>query len=178
MSMHPLKQDDDEVQRVLTRVFHETGYRVNRNDPVIVPYVVQKIMLGDFKKEEAGLFAQFSEKTVAVIKAETEKLEKQSGKLMELSRTTAADTVRTVGSEYTQHIRDTMRKVDNAVFENVSSLTKHLKSEQDAFLKKVEEAHQEFADTANQFNKITMRLFLVTIAFVGIMGFIMGYWSR
>ena len=176
--MHPLKQDDDDVQRVLTKVFHETGYRVNRNDPIIVPYVVQKMMLGDFKKEEANLFEQFSEKTIATIKAEAEKLEKQSTKLMDIFRTTAAETVRDVSFEYTQHIRETMRNVDSAVFDNVNSLVTRLKSEQNEYLAKVEKAHQDFADTANQFNKLTVYLFLIIVAFIGIVGFIMGYWYR
>jgi hypothetical protein len=53
-----------------------------------------------------------------------------------------------------------------------------LKSEQDAFLTKVEKAHQEFADTANQFNKITIRLFLLLAAVVGVVGYFFGYWHR
>jgi archaellum component FlaC len=178
MGMHPLKQDDDEIQRLLTRVFHETGYRLDRRDPIIVPYIVQKIMLGDFKKEEESLYAQFGERTVSTIKAEIEKLEKQSGKLMELSRTTAADTVRLVGDEYSQHIFATIRKADAAVFESLNKQMARVQGAQEKFMKELDGVYQNFTDTANQFGKVSVRLFLMLIALSGIFGFFLGVWQR
>ncbi len=176
--MHPLKQNDDDVQRILTTIFHQTGYRVDRRDPIIIPYIVQKAMLSDFRTEEENRLAQFTEKTIPAIRAEIEKLERHSGKLMELSRTAATETVMRTGGELNQHILNTMHKADNAVFDNLNALMAKFQSEQDKFMEELEETYQRFTTTSNDFNKTTLWFFLCIVAFAGVVGFLMGYWQR
>lgn len=155
MSTQPIKRDD-EIQHIITRVFHETGYRLDRRDPVIVQFVAQGILLNDFNEAQQRLFHQLSERLIPAINAETKKLEEQKDRLWDLARSTASEVVRKVGSEYTQQIRDAMRQTDNAMLENLNDHIKRLRGEQNSLLSEMREEHQHFHKTAKQFEKIVL----------------------
>ena len=130
----------------------------------------------DFQKEEENLFTKFSEKAVKEIKAEVEKLEKHSSKLMDQARMIASETLRDVARDYTLHIRQAMSEVDSAGYANLNSLITRMENGQKEYLAKWDEAHQSLTDTANKFNRITLWFFLTFTAFAGLVGFVMGYW--
>ncbi len=135
-------------------------------------------MLSEFKEEEEALLARFAEETIPAIRAEIEKLEKHSCKLTDLSRTTATETVMMTGDELKQHILNTMKKADDTVFTKLRTLMNEFQGEQDEFMRKLDETYQNFVTTANDFQKTTLWFLLTTIAFAGVVGFIMGAWQR
>lgn len=176
--MHHLKLTDDEIQRLLTRVYSETGYRLDRKDPIIVQYVVQRILLRDFDENQARLFDDLSGRILPGLRNEAKKLEEQKDRLWELSRSTAADVVRRSGVEYTQHIRDAMRKTDDLMLSNLNEHVARLRTEQNDILAKLREKHRAFDDTAAQFSRTISYIFFVYIIFTGIIVLILTYYLK
>lgn len=161
MGLHPIKLSDDEAQALINRAFHETGYRLNRNDPVIVQYMVQKYLLKDFDEKQRETFSEFTERIIPALKTETAKMEEQKKRLGDWSRNAAKEIVDQSGEEYAQRIREVIRKTDNAMLENLDKHIGHLRNVQSDNLTKLEEIHQAFADTAAQFRSA------ITYALVG-----------
>lgn len=160
---HPLRIDDDEVQRLITLAFKETGYRLDRRDPIIAQYVVQKALLADFDEKQARVFNDFRDRLIPALKDEAKKLEQQKSRLEECSRLSAKDTVDRAGEDFLQRIRETIRKTDNAVLKGLDDHVANLQSVQKGILLHIEEKHQEFADTANQFTKILNRFAIANL---------------
>lgn len=152
MSMRRLEMDEDDIQRMLTRVYHEAGYKVDRRDPVIVPYIIQKTMLLDFKKEEAALFDEFAGKVLPPIQAEAGKFEKRRMELMALAQSMAADIVHEAGEGFNRHMQEKSREaIDAAVSRHMDRLTKDLRDAESKLAEKLERQHEAFTDSARQF---------------------------
>lgn len=148
---HPLRNYDDEVQRLITLAFKETGYRLDRSDPIIAQYVVQKALLADFDEKQARAFNDFRDRIIPALKDEAKKMEQQRDRLEECSRLSAKDTVDRAGEDFLQRLRATIRETDNAVLKGLDDHVAHLQSAQKGILSHIETKHKEFADTANQF---------------------------
>ncbi len=169
MSLHPLKLNDDEVQALITRAFRETGYRLDRNDPVIVQYMVQKHLLKDFDEKQRETFSEFTERIIPALKAETAKMEEQKRRLGEWSRSAAREIVDQSGEEYARRIREVIRTTDNAMLENLDKHLVRLRAEQSGILAKFQEERKSFIDAAKYFKKTAILVFIGSAGFFGVL---------
>ena len=152
MSMRQM--DEDDIQRMLTQVYRESEYKVTRRDPVIVPYIIQKNMLLDFKKDAAALFDDFTGKVLPPLQAETEKLRRQRNELMALAQNMASNIVREAGEKFNRHMEEkSTAEIDAAVLRHLDKLTENLRDAEGKLAEKLERQHEAFAGTANQFIK-------------------------
>lgn len=175
MSLHPLKLTDDEAQALITRAFRETGYRLDRRDPVIVQYVVQKFLLKDFDEKQRETFSEFTERIIPAIKTETTKMEEQKKRLWEWSRNAAREIVDQSGEEYARRIREVIRTTDNAMLENLDKHIVRLRGERSDTLTKLKEQNQMLTDTAALFKKSMTRIFGGSVIAFSILVFLMLY---
>jgi DNA anti-recombination protein RmuC len=157
---HPLRTYDDEVQRLITLAFKETSYRLDRSDPIIAQYVVQKALLADFDEKQARAFNDFRDCIIPALKDEAKKMEQQRNRLEECSRQSAKDTVDRAGEDFLQRLRTTIRETDNTVLKDLDDHVERLQSVQKGVLLQIDEKNEEFAGTANQFIK-TMSYFTI-----------------
>ena len=172
MGLHPIKLSDDEAQALINRAFHETGYRLNRNDPVIVQYMVQKYLLKDFDEKQRETFSEFTERIIPALKTETAKMEEQKKRLGDWSRNAAKEIVDQSGEEYARRIRDVIRTTDNAMLENLNKHIVRLRSEQSDILAKLQEKHKAFVETAADFKKVLYYAAIGGAALTGIFMFL------
>lgn len=176
MGLHPLKLTDDEVQALITRAFRETGYRLDRRDPVIVQYMVQKFLLKDFDEKQRETFSEFTERIIPALKAETVKMEEQKKRLWDWSRKASREIVDQSGEEYGHRIREVIQKTDNVMLENLNRHVERLRTEQNHILSKIEEKRQAFVDTAATVTRNMLYLFGGNAVFLGIVIFMVVYW--
>lgn len=167
MSLHPLKLTDDEVQRLLTRAYSETGYRLDRRDPIIVQYVIQKALLQDFSESQALIFGEFSQRVMPAITTEAKKLEEQKKKLWDLSKNASTDLVHKAGEDYLRLIRDVLRKTDTAMLENLDRHIVRLRNEQNEILTNLQAKHKAFIETARDFKKALLYFALAGVVMIG-----------
>lgn len=171
MGLHPIKLSDDEAQALINRAFHETGYRLNRNDPVIVQYMVQKFLLKDFDEKQRQTFSEFTERMIPVLKAETEKMLEQKKRLGEWAQSASREIVDNSGEEYARRIREVIRTTDNAMLENLNKHIVRLRGEQNDILAKLQEQRKGLLEAAAQLKKNGLYIF---IGSAGIFGFIVA----
>lgn len=178
MSMRRLEMGEDDIERMLAQVYHESKYKVDRRDPVIVPYIIQKNMLLDFKKEEAALFDEFAGKVLPPIQAEAGKFEKRRMELMALAQSMAADIVREAGEGFNRHMQEKSREaIDAAVSRHLGKLTKDLLDAESKLVEKLERQHEAFTDTARQFlNGLSYLLAGAGVVVAGV--FVWWFWLR
>jgi hypothetical protein len=144
--------DEDDIQRMLTQVYRESEYKVGRRDPVIVPYIIQKNMLLDFKKDAAALFDDFAGKVLPPLQAETEKLQRRRDELMALAQNMASDIVREAGEKFNRHMEEKSKaEIDAAVLRHMDTLTKNLRDAEGTFAEKLEQQREAFDGIANHF---------------------------
>lgn len=175
MGLHPLKLSDDEIQRLLTQAFRETGYSLERRDPILALYVIQKTLLHDFDESVRNIFSEFSDRVMPAIKEETKKMEERRDRLWDLARSAAEEVVHRAGEEYTQRIVKVMREMDKDLLSSLDTHITRLRGEQNRILEKLEEKHDAFDETAAQFGKIMTYTFLGGAAFFSILVFILVY---
>lgn len=178
MSPHPLKLDNDEIQRLLTQAYSETGYRLDRRDPIIVQYVVQKYLLGEFDEKQRGVFSEFFDRIAPMLRSEAKRMTEQKDRLWELARKAAEDVVRRSGEEYTRHINDAIRKTDNALFADLNDHIARLQDKQNDIVAKIREKQHAFEDAASQFSKTVSYLLLGYVIFTGGIAFLLLYHIR
>jgi RNAse (barnase) inhibitor barstar len=152
MTMRRMDTDEDDIQRMLTQVYRESEYKVGRRDPVIVPYIIQKNMLLDFKKDTAALFDDFAGKVLPPLQAETEKLQRRRDDLMALAQNMASDIVREAGEKFNRHMEEKANaEIDAAVLRHMDTLTKNLRDTEEKLAEMLDRQHDAFDETANRF---------------------------
>lgn len=167
MGLHPIKLTDDEAQALINRAFQATGYRLDRKDPVIVQYMVQKFLLKDFDESQRQTFSEFTDRIIPVLKEETAKMEDQKKRLGEWSRNAAREIVDKSGEEYTNRIREVIRKTDNVMLENLNKHIVSLRNEQGDILAKLQEQRKELLVAAAQFRETGWYVFAGSAALFG-----------
>lgn len=177
MGLYPLKFNNDEIQRLLTQAFRETGYRLDRKDPIIVQYVIQKILLRDFGESQAQLFGEFSERIMPALAAEAKKMEEQKNRLWERSTNAAKEVVDRAGEDFLRRIRDTIRQTDGTLLENLNRHIVSLRNEQRDILTKLDEKHKAFAETAADFKRAIYYAAFGGGALFGILIFVALYFT-
>lgn len=177
MGLHPIKLTDDEVQALINRAFSETGYRLDRRDPVIVQYMVQKYLLKDFDEKQRETFNEFTERMIPALKAETAKLEEQRKRLWEWARDAARKIVDESGEEYGRRIREVIRTTDNVMLDNLNGHIDSLRDKQRDILTKLDEKHKAFAKTAADFKKAVYYAAFGGGALFGILLFVALYFT-
>ena len=167
--MRKNEMSEDDIQQMLTQIFHESDYKVERRDPVIVPYIVQKNMLLDFKKDVGVLFDEFSGKVLPPLQAETEKLRKQRNELLELASGTANGIVREAGEKFNRHMQESScAEIDAAVLRHLTKLTQDLRDTELQLVVKLEQQREAFENTAANFTDYLFALVAGMVAlFVG-----------
>ncbi len=167
-------QTDDYIRQLLTRIFHETGHKVARHDPIIVSYVAQRLMLYDFRDEEKKLLTQFSEQTLSELRADIKKLEAESDWLMERSKTAAEEFVKKAKDDFASHVRDIIREANKTISSELNTLGAVFFASQDRRLKLMEKTHQDFMNIASRFRRTA--LFLGMAALAGAVAFTATHW--
>ena len=175
MNLHPLKLNDDEIQRLLTQAFRETGHRLERGDPIMAQYVIQKTLLHDFNESLHDTFSAFSERIMPAIIDETKKMEEQKDRLWSLARSAASEVVHCAGDEYAQRIGNVMRKMDDNLLENLDTHITRLRAEQKGILAKLDEKNKALDETAAQFEKTVVYASLGSATLFTILVCIMVY---
>lgn len=132
---YPNTVHDDEVQRLITNVFRATGYRLDRRDPILAQYVVQKILLEDFDKKQALVFDELCDRIIPALKEEGKKLEEQKRKLADSARFAANDVVERAGESFLERIRDAIREKDSTIQGGLGEHAYQLQQKHDAMLR-------------------------------------------
>jgi hypothetical protein len=173
MSIYAPVISEDEAQKIVGQVFRDTGYRLERRDPVIVQYVVQKMLLQDFSEKQARTFDYFVERTLPTIKSEARTLETIKTKFEVGARSAVDGVMENAGRESEKRIREVIHATDSKMLENLNQHVARLRREQDSILsgiweqgEKFQKHSLQFVEAVDEYAKYLTRCFYLNIAFV------------
>jgi hypothetical protein len=164
---YPNTVHEDEVQQLITNVFQSTGYRLDRRDPIIAQFVVQRTLLTDFDKKQTKAFDDLTDRIIPTLREEGKKLEEQQRKLDSASRFAVEDVVERASESVLQRIRDAIREKDVAIESRMGEHLFQLKEKHDDILRKFKtqcdefgKQYEKFGDTAAEFPR-TLSYYLI-----------------
>ena len=172
-----LKISEDEMRDVLTEIWHKTGYDIDKKDPVIIEYVMHKIILEQFADQQGQVFQNFYNLYMPLFKAAGDSFEAKKTVFLEYAETTQKGVLKSLTDEYFKTINSSLNKIMKNLQEHLESLLTRQRKQEDEWLAATREEHKRFEDTAEWFGK---NMNLAALAFGGAVvvaaAIIVGYW--
>ena len=147
---------------------------MDRRDPVVAQFVVQRILLTDFDKKQTQAFDDLTDRIIPVLREEGKKLEEQRKKLDAATRFAIDNVVERAGESVLQRIRDAIREKDAAIEKNMGEHLYQPKQKHDGILRDFKAQCDEmlrecekFGETAKEFPKTLLYFYIGKCLFLG-----------
>ena len=148
-----LQLDPDELARLTTRIYHESGYSLDHDDPVIVQYLINKITLAQFTENMSLIMTHFSNSLLPYIGKAEERFDLKKAEFVEHLEGVHRESAQTMNKQYLNMVNGTLDKVGKTVASEMENIIKYMRSEQRDMSKMMDQEHSKFRNTAERFEK-------------------------
>jgi hypothetical protein len=167
--MDPLKQEDDDIQKMLTDVYRETGYKLSRKDPIITMYVMQKKLNHDFFEKQTELFESLHSNIVPAINMSAEAFEKKKNELTGLAKRSAGEIIRSAGDNFINHVQNVLVDSRSTITSYLDSTLDQIRTSENEIMPKIWKEHRFIKETVEAFRVIINR-FLIGVSVLFLIG--------
>jgi hypothetical protein len=128
-----LEISDDELSDVLTDIWHKSGYSIDKKDPIIIEYMMLKIILRQFEDHMAIMLRHFLDTFLPYIKEADERFEAKKVAFTEYAEGKQKEVLKTIADAYHKDINTTTTKACERILENLQIVIKHWRRPLDVF---------------------------------------------
>ncbi len=153
MSMVRLEMSEDELRDLLTRIYHETEYYIDKKDPIIIEYLMHKIILRQFADQQGKVLGHFADTFLPYLREADEKFESKKAAFTEYAETKQKEILKTITEVYHKQINTTTTSACERILDNLKIMISHLYKQEEELLSRTQGEHRAFESTAEWFAK-------------------------
>ncbi len=153
MSMVRLEMSEDELRDLLTRIYHETEYYIDKKDPIIIEYLMHKIILRQFADQQGKVLGHFADTFLPYLREADEKFESKKVAFTEYAETKQKEVLASITSTYHKQINATTTSACERILDSLKIMIAHLYEQERDLLSRIKDEHRSFEATAEWFAK-------------------------
>jgi hypothetical protein len=146
-----LDLEKDELLKLMTRIYHECGHSLDKDDPIIVQYLFHKIALAQFTENQGRIMTAFHDALLPRIERAEEQFERKKVEFVDHLEGVHRESLRAMNKQYLDMVNGTLDKVGKAVAAQMENIIKYMRSEQHDLSRMMEQEHVKFRNTAERF---------------------------
>lgn len=148
-----LEINEDEIRDLLTEIWHSSGYDINKKDPVVIEYMMHKIILRQYEDHLATSLNHFLDKFLPYLSEANAKFESKKVEFTEYAEGKQKEALASIAETYRKSIDKTTADACQRILDNLKRMLSHLYKQEEELLSRIDREHTAFEATAEWFEK-------------------------
>ena len=121
-----LEISEDEIRGLLTEIWHSSGYDINKKDPVVIEYMMHKIILRQYEDHLAAALNHFLDKFLPYLSEANAKFESKKIEFTEYAEEKQKEVLASITETLSKSIDKTTTDACQRIFDNLKHMLSHL----------------------------------------------------
>jgi hypothetical protein len=152
-----LEISDDEMRDLLTKIWHSSGYDIDKKDPAVIEYMMHKIILRQYEDHLVSSLNHFLDKFLPYLNEANEKFESKKAEFVDHADKKQKEVLDTTLKSVTGACQKTIDKTTadacQRILDNLKLMISNLHDQEKTLLSRIEQKHAAFQATAEWFEK-------------------------
>jgi hypothetical protein len=162
-----LKLDKDELDTLTARIYQESGHGLEHDDPILVQYLMHKIMLAQFLEIQGKTMSAFADSLLPHILDTEERFEKNKAEFVKYLENAKEESLQALHDKYSQMVKGTLGEIHRAIINELETVVRNMRSEEGSMSRMMDEERGKLRKTVEQFeNAMWQAAYVVGGAFL------------
>jgi hypothetical protein len=152
-----LEISEDEMRDLLTKIWHMSGYDIDKKDPVVIEYMMHKIILRQYEEHMQEQTKFFLDKFLPYLNEANAKFESKKTEFIESAEKKQKEmldaALKSVSEACQKSINKTTTDACQRILDNLKLMITHLREQEETLLTRIGQMHAKFEATAEWYEK-------------------------
>ena len=170
-----LKLDKDELATLTSRIYQESGHGLEQDDPIMVQYLMHKIMLTQFLETQGKAMTAFADMLLPHILETERRFEENKTAFVKYLENAKEESLQALHDAYSKTVNGALGETRRAMTNELATIIKSMRTEEHSISRMLDEERGKFMETVADFKKTMWRAacfvggaFLVAALSVGV----------